>query len=70
MTEIFKIIPSPAKTLWFIGVFALFLAVMLCLTGYIAYSSHQIQFELSDSQLHIRGNFYGRKIPITSLVTD
>ena len=70
MTEVFKIIPAPAKTLWAIGAFALLMAAILCLTGYIAYSSRQVQFELSDSQLYIRGGFYGRIIPITSLVTE
>jgi len=70
MTEVFKIIPAPARTLWAIGGFALLMAVILCLTGYLAYSSRYIQLELSDTQLHIRSGFYGRRIPITSLVTE
>ena len=70
MTEVFKIIPAPTKTLWAIGAFALLMVAMLCLMGYIAYSSRQVQFELSDTQLQIRGNFYGRRIPIASLVTE
>ena len=70
MTEIFKIVPAPGKTLWLIGAFALLMLGLLCLTGYIAYSSRHVQFKLSDTELNIRGDFYGRSISFESLVTD
>ena len=72
-SEVFKIIPASGKTLWLLGVFtllfALLMVALLCLSSYIAYSSRHVQFELSSAELQIRGDLYGRRIPITSLVT-
>ncbi|MDJ0797130.1 MAG: PH domain-containing protein [Calothrix sp. MO_167.B12] len=70
MNEVFKIIPAPAKALWLIGLFALIMAAVIGLMGYIAYSSRHIQVELSNTELHIKGGLYGRSIPITSLIVN
>ncbi|MDJ0736388.1 MAG: PH domain-containing protein [Nostocaceae cyanobacterium] len=70
MTEVFKIIPAPAKTLWSVGIFALLMLAMFCLAIYIGYSSRHVQFQLSETELRIKGDLYGRTIPIASLVVD
>ena len=70
MTEVFKIIPAPNKAFfWLIGIFAL-LMVLILLLGYVAYSSRNVQFELSNTELHIKGDIYGRRIPLTSLIVN
>jgi len=70
MNQVFKIIPASAKALWPLGLFALIMAAVICLMGYIAYSSRYTQFELSSTELRIAGDIYGRSIPITSLIID
>lgn len=70
MNQVFKIIPAPAKALWLLGLFALIMAAVICLMGYVAYSSRHIQFELSDTELRIKGGLYGRSIPVKSLIVD
>ncbi len=68
MAEVFKIVPAPAKALWLLGLFSLIMVAVICLMGYVAYSSRHIQFELSNVELRIKGGLYGRSIPITSLI--
>ncbi|MDJ0615870.1 MAG: PH domain-containing protein [Calothrix sp. MO_192.B10] len=70
MPEVFKIIPAPAKALWLLGLFALIMTAVICLMGYAAYSCRHVQFELSNTELRIKGDIYGRNIPITSLVVN
>ena len=70
MNQVFPIIPAPARTLWALGIFALLMAVLLGISGYIAYSCRHVQFELSATELHIRGDIYGRRIPLSSLEID
>jgi hypothetical protein len=74
MSRIFPIVPASSKTLWSIGGIVLFIAllllVLLCLFSYLGYSSRYSQFELSEEGLRIRGDLYGRTIPISSLVVS
>ncbi len=70
MTEVFKIIPAPAKTLWSVGILAVLMLALFLLTVYIAYSCRYVHFQLSETELRIQGDIYGRTIPITSLVVD
>ena len=70
MSQVFPIVPASSKTLWSIGVFAVLMLVMLCLSLVIAYSSQQVKFEINEQQLSITGDLYGRTIPLTSLVID
>ena len=70
MNQVFPIIPAPARTLWTLGIFAILIAFLLCISGYIAYSSRHVQFEISATELYIRGDIYGRRIPLTSLKID
>ena len=70
MNQVFKIIPASAKALWLLGLFALIMTAVICLMGYIAYSSRHTQLELSNTELRITGDLYGRSIPVTSLIVD
>lgn len=67
MNEIFPIAPAPTKTLWILGFLALLVLVIFFLTIYIGYSSQQVQFELSATELQIEGDPYGKSIPIADL---
>ncbi|MGD2182370.1 PH domain-containing protein [Lusitaniella coriacea] len=68
MSQVFPIIPAPAKALWGIGAIALILLLSFGFCGYLTYSLHHVRVELSPTELQIRGDFYGRKIPLTTLV--
>ena len=70
MSQVFPIFPASSKTLWSIGVFAVLMLGLLFLSLFIAYSCQQVKFELSEQQLNITGDLYGRTIPLTSLVID
>lgn len=68
MTEVFHMIPASSKALWFLGAFGLLLAGMLGLFGFIAYSTRNVRFEVSDTGIRIVGDLYGRTIPADALV--
>ena len=70
MSELFPMIPASAKSLWFLGAIALLLLALLCLFGYIAYSSRNVVFDVSREGLRVRGGPYQRMIPAGSLVSD
>ncbi|MEA5509276.1 PH domain-containing protein [Crocosphaera sp. UHCC 0190] len=70
MSQIFPIIPPPDKTFWSLGIFILLMLGILCLFFYIAYSSSHLQVELNAEELRIRGDLYGRNIPVSSLVVN
>lgn len=68
MHEIFQLVPAPARTLWATGAFALLLLSILCLMGYLAYSSRHMQVVVSPEGITINGSPYGRTIPAEVLV--
>lgn len=68
MSQVFSIPPAPFKTLGLIGLFAFLMAVMFCLSLFIAYSTLHVRLELSQTELRIRGDLYGRSIPLTALI--
>lgn len=70
MNQVFPIVPAPAKTLWSLGIFSTLIALLLALSLILAYSSRHLQLELSNSHLVIRGDLYGRTIPLSSLAID
>ncbi len=70
MSQVFPIVPASSKTLLSIGIFAVLMLGLLCLSLFIAYSSQQVKFEINEQQLSITGDLYGRTIPLTSLVID
>jgi hypothetical protein len=70
VSKIFPIIPASSKVFWFLGAIALLLFVIIGLLGYIGYSSRYSHFELSTEGLRIRGDLYGRTIPLSSLVVE
>ncbi len=70
MSEVFPMVQAPSKTLWSIGIFSVLMLGVLCLCLLIAYSSQQVKFEIDQQQLMIKGDLYGRNIPLNSLVID
>lgn len=67
MRETFSIVPASAAAAWSIGAIGLLLLGLLALFGYIAYSSRHVSFEVSGEGLRIRGDVYGRLVPLSSL---
>jgi hypothetical protein len=48
MSQVFPLIPAPAKTIWLLGFLNVFMAVLLWLSIALAYSSSHLQLELTD----------------------
>ncbi len=70
MNEVFQLVPASDRTLWFLGGIAILLIGLLCLFGYLAYSSRHTRFEISPEGLTINGRLYGRTISAESLVLE
>jgi len=68
--EVFHIIPAGAGPIWLFGVVALVVAAMAGMLGFMVYSSRHATFEVTQKGLRIRGDIYGRMIPIESIVLD
>lgn len=63
MERIFGIIPASSGPFIFLLVIALVLILVIGLLAFIAYSSKNVRFEVSDEGLRISRSFYGRFIP-------
>ncbi len=70
MKDAFAIEPASATTFWVIAVIALIMLLLLCLFGYIAWSSRNVQFEVTDTDVRISGTLYGRTIPLSSIIPE
>ena len=67
MTEVFPIVPAPLKVLWFFGGISVLLVAVLLLLAYVALSGRLSRFEVSPEGLRLRGDLYGRLIPLEAL---
>ena len=71
MAETFPMIPATSKPFWIlIPILVVLFAGLLVLFAYIAYSSQNVRFELSDEGLRLRGDLYGRLIPASALISE
>ena len=71
MAETFPMIPATSKPFWIlIPILVVLFAGLLVLFAYIAYSSQNVRFELSDEGLRLRGDLYGRLIPAWALISE
>ncbi len=71
MAETFPMIPATSKPFWvLIPILVVLFAGLLVLFAYIAYSSQNVRFELSDEGLRLRGDLYGRLIPASALIGE
>ena len=69
MEEVFYMIPASGKVVWILGPLALLLLSLLILFGYIAHSSQNVQFYVTQEGLRIRGDIYGRTVPAKSMIS-
>jgi len=70
MSKVFPIVPASGKAFWFLGGIAILLLLLICLLGYIGYSSRYSYFELSAEGLRIKGDLYRRTVPLTFIVVE
>ena len=70
MTEVFPIVPAPLKVLWFFGGVSVLLVAVLLIVGVAAMSGRFSRFEVSSEGLRLRGDLYGRLIPLEALRVD
>lgn len=67
MKETFPIIPASNGPLWLLLFLSLLMLALVAFFGYFAYSSRNVQFEVSPDGLRIARGLYGRQIPLASL---
>lgn len=67
MTETFPIIPATGRAFVILVPLAAIFVLIAALLFYIAWSPRHVRFEVSRGTLRIRGDIYGRKIPLSDL---
>lgn len=67
MTETFPIIPATGKMFAGLIPLALILFFVAGVIFYLFYAPRHVRFEVSPGQLRIRGDIYGRTIPLAEL---
>jgi hypothetical protein len=63
-------IPAASKSLWFFAIISLVLVGALVLMIWLAWSMRHAQFTVSEDGLLLKGDLYGRLIPLKSLKLD
>jgi len=67
MNQVFPITPASGGIYWALGPILVLLAGVIALLGYLSYSATHVRFETSPEGLRIRGDLYGRFVPVASL---
>lgn len=67
MTETFPMVPAASRSLVVVIPVAVVLGFIAGLLIYSLYSPRHVRFEVSRGTLRIRGDIYGRKIPLSDL---
>jgi hypothetical protein len=70
MERVFGIIPASSGPVIFLLVVAVVLILVVGLLAFIAYSSKNVRFELSDEGLRISRSLYGRFIPREEIAAE
>lgn len=69
-STVFPMIPAASKSLWFFAIIGLILLGVFLMMGWVAWSMQHAQFTVSKEGLRLRGDLYGRMIPLKSLKLD
>lgn len=70
MSEVFQMVPAPAKAMWFFAILCALLVGLTGLFGYLAWSVRHSSFEVSSEGLKLRGDLWGRSVPLAALDLD
>lgn len=70
MKETFPLVPASNAPLYFFLGLSLFLVALAALFGYIAVSSGKVRCEVGPDGLRIRGDLYGRRLPLDIFYLD
>jgi hypothetical protein len=70
MTTVYSIVPAGRAPLWFFLAIAILLIGVLGMVGATLVGSRMSRFEVSDKSLRLRGDLYGRTIPLERIVVD
>ena len=63
-SQVFTIIPGTNGPVWLLMGLSLLFLVMVALFAWLAWSSRNSRFEISDTGLEIGATMYGRTIPV------
>lgn len=69
-STVFPMIPAASKSLWFFAIIGLVLVGSALLMLWLAWSMQHAQFTVSKEGLRVKGDLYGRLIPLASLKLD
>jgi hypothetical protein len=70
MTEVFEMVPASAKAMWFFAILCALLIGLTGLFGYLGWSVRHSSFEVSSDALRLRGDLWGRTVPLAALELD
>ena len=70
MSEVFPIVPASAKPIWFVAAILILLAIVFLALAYTAYAARHSRVEVGAGQIHLVGDFWGRSIPVESLLLE
>lgn len=63
-------IPGSNGPVWLVVGISVFSLALIALFGYLTYSSRHVVFDVSPEGLQIKGDMYGRNIPLADLDID
>ncbi len=67
MYDVFPIVPASAKPLWFLAGIGALLLCVLALLAFVAWSARHSRVEVTDAELRLVGDLWGRSIPLQAL---
>lgn len=70
MSEVFEMVPAPAKAMWFFAVLLVLMVGLAGLFAYLTWSIRNTRFEVTGEALKLSGDLWGRSVPLSSLDLD
>jgi hypothetical protein len=70
MESVYWIVPASGRVYWFIVPVFLVLLCVIAIMGLTAHGSQRSSVQLTDQELRVRGDLYGRAIPVERLHVD
>jgi len=67
MKQVFVIAPGTSTPVWFALVLGIVMVAIAALMFYLAFSTRNVRFEVTSDALAIRGDLFGRTIPLSAL---
>jgi hypothetical protein len=67
MTDVFSIVPAGPRAMYFLATVCLFLALVMALLAWVAYSTRHSRVEVGPDAIRMVGDLWGRSVPLAAL---